>query len=215
MNIYVCSPYGGKEENYQAARGYCLTVAEAGHTPFASHVMLHKVFFEPNDREAGLEAGLALIDICQELWMFGPPPITRGMGIEIKYAKKKGLRIVNKMQKQPSQKTTPAKAATAPDPSFVNWAGQYLQARCDAMHRLSKQYSATEAGELLEIVKKDAIARSNKDGAAPLLDIYAGLAAITCKTAEAGLPFGLLKNNIATLDWRPQVEFATELLMGG
>lgn len=84
--IYICSPYGGKEENYIKAVEYCRDVAEEGHIPFASHVMLHNILNDEEGREKGIIAGLQMIKLVDELWVFGGT-ITKGMHTEISAAK--------------------------------------------------------------------------------------------------------------------------------
>lgn len=98
-NIYVCSPYGGKEENYEAAKYYCQLVQEAGYTPFASHVMLHDVLDDEVSRATGLKAGTDMVSLCSEVWVFGDH-LTEGMKGEINRAKELGIGIeANPMQR--------------------------------------------------------------------------------------------------------------------
>lgn len=94
MRVYVCSPYGGKQENYEKAVGYCRAVAAMGYLPLASHVMLHGILDDhnPKERETGLAAGLALVEVVDELWVFGET-VTRGMEGEIAYAKELGVPV--------------------------------------------------------------------------------------------------------------------------
>lgn len=39
MLVFVCSPYGGKKKNLEAAREYCLREIDNGNTPFAPHLL--------------------------------------------------------------------------------------------------------------------------------------------------------------------------------
>lgn len=93
-NVYVCSPYGGKQENYETAVEYCKQVAEAGYTPIASHVMLHGIINDDAGREQGLQAGLDLVGTCDELWVFGDE-ITDGMAGEMLKAVNLGIPVEN------------------------------------------------------------------------------------------------------------------------
>lgn len=96
MFVYVCSPYGGLQENYENALEYCKQVAQKGHIPIASHVMLHGILDDdcPFQRKQGLNAGLALVEIADEVWAFGDR-ITKGMAGEIAHAGKLGIPVVN------------------------------------------------------------------------------------------------------------------------
>jgi len=96
MLIYVCSPYGGLQENYEKAVEYCKWVVQEGHAPIASHVMLHGLLADdcPFQRKQGLAAGLALTEIADEVWVFGER-ITRGMAGEIAHAAKIGIPVIS------------------------------------------------------------------------------------------------------------------------
>lgn len=92
--ILVSSPYGGKEENYLKAVMYCRYVAKQGHIPFASHVMLHGIFSDVGeDRIKGLAAGLQMVSIVDEIWVF-TEEVTSGMEEEIKGALKLGIPVI-------------------------------------------------------------------------------------------------------------------------
>ena len=71
--IYVCSPYGGLEENYFRAQNYCRYVADKGHIPLCPVTMFHGVFDDkiPAEREAYRKAGKELFGLCDEIWVFG------------------------------------------------------------------------------------------------------------------------------------------------
>lgn len=97
LNVYVCSPYGGLEENFKRAFEYCKYVAALGHIPFASHVMLHGIFFDDayEQRLKGLQAGFEMIRIVDEVWVFSPEgDITKGMQQEIDVAKQLDKKII-------------------------------------------------------------------------------------------------------------------------
>ncbi|MBS3938709.1 MAG: DUF4406 domain-containing protein [Peptococcaceae bacterium] len=102
MKIYVCSPYGGKQENYERALEHCRAVAAMGHIPLASHVMLHGILNDhvPAQRQNGLAAGLALVEIADEVWVFGQV-LSPGMEGEITHALKLGVPV----KRNPLQQT--------------------------------------------------------------------------------------------------------------
>ena len=94
LKIYVCSPYKGKEENYKKAVEYCKLIAAQGHIPFASHVMLHGILDDEieAERQKGLLAGLEMVKIVDELWIFGEV-VTSGMKSEIELSKSLGKEV--------------------------------------------------------------------------------------------------------------------------
>lgn len=94
--IYVCSPYGGEEENYKRALVYGRFVVGTGNIPIIPHTMLHGVLDDKitAEREKGLAAGLKLLMDCDELWVFGGV-ITAGMQNEISVAESHGIAVVH------------------------------------------------------------------------------------------------------------------------
>lgn len=94
--IYVCSPYGGQEENYKRALVYGKFVVGTGNIPIIPHTMLHGVLDDKitAEREKGLAVGLKLLMDCDELWVFGGV-VTAGMKNEIAVAEKHGIEVVH------------------------------------------------------------------------------------------------------------------------
>ncbi len=103
MKIYVCSPYGGQQQNYELAVDHCRAVAAMGFIPLASHVMLHGILNDhiPSQRKNGLAAGLAMVEVADELWIFGQA-ISSGMEAEIAHALKLGIPV----KRDPLRQTT-------------------------------------------------------------------------------------------------------------
>lgn len=89
--IYVASRYAGDVDvNTKAAVGYCRLVVKKGHMPVASHLLYPGTGIlndsDPQERELGLMFGLALLGMCDEVWVFGP--VSPGMAQEIEEAKR-------------------------------------------------------------------------------------------------------------------------------
>ena len=86
LTIYVCSRYSGDCEVYSNfARQYCRAITLAGHLPIAPHIYFTR-FLDDNKKEEralGLDFGIKLLAICDELWVFGGP--SEGMSKEIKF----------------------------------------------------------------------------------------------------------------------------------
>ena len=93
--VFICSPLAGNiERNLENARRYSRFAVEKGAIPLAPHLLFPQ-FLDDGDkaqRDLGIFFGLVLMGKCDEMWVFGSPP-SRGMGIEIAKAKKRGLPI--------------------------------------------------------------------------------------------------------------------------
>lgn len=96
--IYVASRYAGDvEANVAAAITYCRRVISEGHMPIASHLLYPQMLNDndPHERELGLAFGLVLLQMCDEMWVFGT--ISSGVAQEIEEAKRleKPIRYFN------------------------------------------------------------------------------------------------------------------------
>ena len=92
--IYVASKYAGDvEANIAAAIGYCRRVIDEGHMPIASHLLYCQTLNDndPDERELGLMFGLALLRLCDEVWVFGA--VSPGVAQEIEEAKRLNKRL--------------------------------------------------------------------------------------------------------------------------
>lgn len=91
--VYVCSPYSGDTEaNAERARRFCRYVLEKKYIPYAPHLLFPQYMDEWSERRLALSAGLRMLDVCDELWVFGNK-ITPGMAGEIRYAQDHGIEI--------------------------------------------------------------------------------------------------------------------------
>ncbi len=94
--VYVASRYAGNTaKNTAAALDYCRYVIQKNCIPVASHI-LYAASGMLNDsseeeRELGLMFGLALLAVCDEVWVFGE--VSSGMQQEIIEAKKLGKNV--------------------------------------------------------------------------------------------------------------------------
>lgn len=94
--VYICSPCRGDyEQNIQKARAYCRVIVTfyPDVIPIAPHLYFTQFLDDgkPNERSLGMEAGLALLDMCDEIWVFGLDNPSEGMKAEIDYAHKNGI----------------------------------------------------------------------------------------------------------------------------
>ena len=88
--VYVISKYAGEvDKNVADAIRYCRYVIENGKMPIASHLLYPAMLKDdvPRERELGTMFGLALLTVCDEVWVFGKEH-SKGMLEEIKEARK-------------------------------------------------------------------------------------------------------------------------------
>ncbi len=109
--VFVCSPLSaddaeGVARNQELAREHMLEVLRAGGAPMVPHLLYPQVLDDrvPEDRRLGLDAGLAWLLVCDEVWVWppswrqtpdGPEPIlTSGMAEEVAAARRVGLPVL-------------------------------------------------------------------------------------------------------------------------
>ena len=93
--VYICSPLGGDvNANIEKAKQYAsYVIRKCGTAPVVPHfyaLMLDDK--NPEERKLRINAGLSLLWVCDEVWVFGDL-ITSGMSEEIKLAKSLNIRI--------------------------------------------------------------------------------------------------------------------------
>ena len=86
--VFICSPYAGCiKGNVQNARQYSRFAYLSGYMPITPHLM-YPLFLDDGqakERLDGMDMGLRLLDLCEELWVFGDRYST-GMQREIAHA---------------------------------------------------------------------------------------------------------------------------------
>lgn len=99
--VYIASPLRGEnpsmkdyEKNIKQAAEYCEKACSLGVIAFAPHLYFTQFYNDTiaEEREKGLEMGLAMLEKCEELWVMGNN-ISQGMRGEIAHAKELGLPI--------------------------------------------------------------------------------------------------------------------------
>ena len=96
--VYVCSPCRGNyEENIKRAAKHCYTIMKnfPDVIPIAPHVYFTQFLDDTKaaERALGMEAGIELLSMCDELWVYGLDNPSEGMQAEIEYAKAHGITI--------------------------------------------------------------------------------------------------------------------------
>lgn len=97
--VYICSRFRASEGRtvsmniLEALRG-CKYALMHDSAPYAPHLVYPKILDDniPEEREAGINAGLAFLSECDELWQWGLAP-SEGMKCEIAFAKSHGIPI--------------------------------------------------------------------------------------------------------------------------
>ena len=89
--VYICSPCRGDiEKNIEKAQRYCREAVELWDDviPIAPHVYFTQFLDDtkPEERAAGMDMGLSLLAMCDELWVYGIENPSEGMRNEIEYA---------------------------------------------------------------------------------------------------------------------------------
>lgn len=93
--VYIASPLRGDySKNIEKAAEYCEKACSLGVLAFAPHLYFTQFYNDtiPEQREKGLEMGLAMLEKCEELWVMGTH-ISQGMRGEIAHAKSLGIPI--------------------------------------------------------------------------------------------------------------------------
>ena len=99
--VFICSPLRGDiAGNIARARGYCCEAVAAGHLPIAPHVYFTQFLDDnkPEERALGMTLGHALLEDCDELWIYGEP--TEGMKAEIDIAQQLGIKVINRTERR-------------------------------------------------------------------------------------------------------------------
>lgn len=96
--VYICSPCRGDiEKNIEKAQRYCREAVELWDDviPIAPHVYFTQFLDDTKqeERAAGMDMGLSLLAMCDELWVYGIENPSEGMRSEIEYAKQHQIPI--------------------------------------------------------------------------------------------------------------------------
>ena len=82
--VFICSPLRGNiQENQAKAKKYARQAILKGYIPIVPHIYFTEFLNEDNaiERQLGIQAGIELMSMCDELWVYGKP--TKGMKQEI------------------------------------------------------------------------------------------------------------------------------------
>lgn len=102
--VFVCSPLRGDgtveaiAKNIARAERLCLLAVRNDVAPFAPHAFYTRFLDErlAGDRTAGIRAGVAWLDVANEIWVFAETmaDCSVGMVAEIGYARERGKPVI-------------------------------------------------------------------------------------------------------------------------
>lgn len=98
--VYICSRYkDDPDRNVQKAQEYCREALELWPDvlPLAPHVYFTQFLDDSVERERalGLAAGISLLDMCDEIWVYGLDNPSAGMAAEIEHAREHGIPVID------------------------------------------------------------------------------------------------------------------------
>lgn len=92
--VYICSPLGGNvSANIENAKRYAQYAFKCGMAPVVPH--FYALILDDSkvdERKLGMQAGISLLWVCDEVWVFGNE-ITDGMKKEIRFAEKLNINV--------------------------------------------------------------------------------------------------------------------------
>lgn len=92
--VYICAPLGGDvDNNLRKAQLYAKYALMCGMAPVVPHFYALVLNDDkPEERELGRRAGMSLLWLCDEMWVFGNT-ISTGMEAEIRFCKNLNISI--------------------------------------------------------------------------------------------------------------------------
>lgn len=106
--VCIESPLAGHfARNIAYARACLRFCFEQGVSPYASHLLLPQVYndLSPEQREAGIQAGLVMGDRCEERWFFTDFGVSDGMRRAWKASLKSRIQIIQQFELGPDWET--------------------------------------------------------------------------------------------------------------
>ena len=98
MKIFISQGYSyDPEKAYELAKIYSREVAKQGHIPISPVAMFHGVYCNDTEYQRVIFNCFALINDCQEVWVFDGEGESQGVCVEIAYAEMYGkpVKIIN------------------------------------------------------------------------------------------------------------------------
>ena len=99
--VYICSPCRGDyEKNIDNAATYSREAMKKGYIPITPHLYFTRFMDDTNTKERSLAmgAGLQLLLMCSEVWVFDLDHPSEGMQAEIAFAIRHGIAVKDGMK---------------------------------------------------------------------------------------------------------------------
>ena len=106
--VYICTPFSGDiEGNTKKAQEYCREAVKENCTPIAPHLLYPQILDDSNpaEREKGIRMGLNILEVCDEVWVFGQE-LTAGMSREVELAGQKKIPVINRAVQEQGMEMT-------------------------------------------------------------------------------------------------------------
>ncbi len=95
--VYICHVFGGKQENIDKVTKLIRKLIRTyPNICFLSPIHATGFFYHDVTYENGMEYCLTLLDMCDEMWVFGKSSNSKGCLIEKEYCRKYKIPIVEK-----------------------------------------------------------------------------------------------------------------------
>lgn len=94
--VYICSPLRGDyDNNIDNAISYSCAAFTRGYIPITPHIYFTRFLNDDNEMEraVAMDAGLQLLRMCSEVWVFGLDDPSEGMQAEIAFAIRNGIKV--------------------------------------------------------------------------------------------------------------------------
>lgn len=94
--VYICSPLRGDyDTNIDNAISYSRAAFTRGYIPITPHIYFTRFLNDDNEMEraVAMDAGLQLLRMCSEVWVFGLDDPSEGMQAEIAFAIRNGIKV--------------------------------------------------------------------------------------------------------------------------
>lgn len=94
IKVYICHAFSADpKRNARRVAGICAAIASESVLPIAPQIYLPEFISESTDRALAMTLCIALLSVCDEIWVYGD--ITTGMEVEIEYAKQHNIKRLN------------------------------------------------------------------------------------------------------------------------
>lgn len=95
--VYICHEFGGKQENIERVTKLIKKLIRVyPDICFLSPIHATGFFYHDVSYEKGMEYCLTLLDMCDEMWVFGSKSMSKGCMIEKNYCKRYRIPIIER-----------------------------------------------------------------------------------------------------------------------